>query len=39
MSDAVITEEVIAPVQDGVATPPDNEQNGVFPFSMGDDYL
>lgn len=35
----VLIEEVVAPVQDGVATPPDNEQGGVFPFSMGDDYL
>lgn len=39
MSDNTITEEVVAPVQEEVVTPPVNEQSGVFPFSMGDDYL
>lgn len=39
MSDMTITEEVVAPVQEEVVTPPVNEQSGVFPLSMGDDYL
>lgn len=39
MSDNTITEEVVAPVQEEVVTPPVNEQSGVFPLSMGDDYL
>lgn len=39
MNDMTITEEVVAPVQEGAVTPPVNEQSGVLPFSMGDDYL
>lgn len=39
MNDVAITEEVVAPVQEGAVTPPVNEQSGVLPFSMGDDYL
>lgn len=39
MNDMTITEEVVAPVQDGAVTPPVNEQSGMFSLPMGDDYL